>query len=249
MIDKVLIPIVLTVMKMVGCLARKFTDRFIPNGGKGNYTMVSNSGGGTLVSAISEQRSTSVSSCMWLEDLAEIEWSTAGIIGALVVGVFSLQARSIKQRLMATEKNMEMETSELQLNDLTESFRSKSQLLEGTRAELKNLLADTVLEADRRQLLHQVQDSVILTEEEWRDFRDLFEHVHADFLVRLKERVPYLTGTEIWFLSLRRLGFSDNEMASMLGISTKAIGTLQSRLLSKIVLEDGQTLEDFIAAI
>lgn len=177
--------------------------------------------------------------------------SLGGIIAALLFGIFQLRSHNQQQLLMAMKEKAEYELQEAEqrLNEFMETFRLKNKMLEQTRSELENLRTNTVSEPDRTKLLGRLQESVILTEKDWREFQDLFEQVHVGFFARLKERVPDPTQSEVRFLALKRLRLSNKEMASMLGVSVSTIRSLQSRLMPKISLQNEQTLEDFIAAV
>lgn len=184
-------------------------------------------------------------------NLLILSLSMAGIISAMLFGGFQLASRNEKQRLttMKEQAEMELREAELQLNDFMESFKTKSDLLEQTRTELEELKLNAVPEVEKEEFLEQLQSSVILTEQDWREFQDLFEKVHIGFFARLRDKIPGLTQSETRFLSLKRLRLSNKEMASMLGVSVSTIRSLQSRLMPKISLDEAQSLEDFVEIV
>lgn len=88
-----------------------------------------------------------------------------------------------------------------------------------------------------------LENVVIFTERQWREFTDLFESVHPGFFQRLNEKLPELTASEIRFFALSRMRLGNKEMASMLAISTDAVRQTRSRLKRKLALE--VSLEQF----
>ena len=98
-------------------------------------------------------------------------------------------------------------------------------------------------------IIFQLQQSTILTEEDWQNFKILFEQVHSGFLTQLKEKYPQLSPAEIRFLSLAKLNFSRKEMSSALGVSTQSIHTNWYRIRKKLDLSEAYTVDKLIEAI
>ena len=68
--------------------------------------------------------------------------------------------------------------------------------------------------------MNLLQNLKILTTEDWRKFRSLFEQYHPHFILNLVEHYPKLTGSELRLLVLIKIGFDTTEIANVLGIST-----------------------------
>jgi DNA-binding CsgD family transcriptional regulator len=98
-------------------------------------------------------------------------------------------------------------------------------------------------------LLEQLHQSVLLTDQGWEEFRQLFEQVHQGYLVRLKEKLPGLSPAEIRLMTLCKLHYTNKEMAAMLGVSTQAIRQLRSRLRRKLNLPEEIDIEELAAQI
>ncbi|MCU0394387.1 MAG: tetratricopeptide repeat protein [Chitinophagaceae bacterium] len=154
---------------------------------------------------------------------------------------------------MAFEKRMADEKLH-QLNHDLEQFtlrmKEKTLMLERFEQEL-NLLKQSgqaqASETDRA--MEQMLQASILTEEEWQQFRELFEKVHPGFLSRLRMRLPDLTPAETRLLVLTKLQLSSKEMAAMLGIGYEAIKKTRQRLRKKIDLPENGGLEDLLEMI
>ncbi|MBZ0100181.1 MAG: hypothetical protein K8F30_13945, partial [Taibaiella sp.] len=90
---------------------------------------------------------------------------------------------------------------------------------------------------------------VILTEEQWVDFRLLFETVHPGDINRANQKFDNLTPADLRFVLLTRLGLGNKEMATMLGVGPEAIRVARYRLLRKIRLPEGASLEETVLAV
>ena len=138
-----------------------------------------------------------------------------------------------------------------QLSDFTRSIHEKNELIEKFSEEIERLqaLPCSVEIPDSRENLVKLQQSTILTDEQWEDFRSLFEKVHTGYLLRLREKLPDLSPAETRFIALSKLKLSNKEMAGILGISTDAVRMNKHRLLKKLNLPDDGNLEQLIETI
>src|SRR5205085_12283299 len=98
-------------------------------------------------------------------------------------------------------------------------------------------------------LLRLLQNSVLLTDEHWRNFSRLFEKVHRGFFQRLKEKLPGLSPAETRFTALIKLQLSNKEMANMLGVGTEAMRQIRSRLKKKLNSEAEEGIEELVEKI
>ena len=173
-------------------------------------------------------------------------------MGLLVVGfglalyLYNSQRKRFLERQQLAQQQLSNQEEELlraseQLQLFTRSISEKNQLIE----ELQERLGS---QAPSEALL-QLQQSILLTDEQWDNFRLLFEQVHHGFLGRLREKLPQLTPAEVRFLVLAKLQFSNKEMASMLGVSSQNIRTIWYRLRKKNNLPDDYPLSELIERI
>ena len=93
-------------------------------------------------------------------------------------------------------------------------------------------------------------NSVLLTENDWSDFRKIFDKLHYGFLPRLKLRHPDLTEGEKRLAVLIKLRLSNKEMARMLGISPNSIVKSRYRLKKKLCPDtEDKSLEGYVKCI
>ncbi len=94
--------------------------------------------------------------------------------------------------------------------------------------------------------VQQLENAVILTDKDWRDFSETFEGVHPGFFVRLNEKFPGLTSAETRFMVLKRLQFSVKEMSVVLGVSAEAIRQMRYRIKKKLHLGKEDDLGELV---
>lgn len=170
------------------------------------------------------------------------------IIAALVFNRY--RVKKLRQMKLAETEKKETEEKLKQAEELLTAYlniiREKTSLLENMDIELQRLKEGSndapdlnSIAANRERLI----SSTILTGDDWRQFRTLFEQVHPGFLQRLREKFPDLSPAEMRLLILTRLNLSAREMANMLGISVDAIRKARYRLRKKLNLEEESNLE------
>lgn len=162
------------------------------------------------------------------------------------------KARECQQRKKAEE---ELKHAERVLADYTARLLQKNALIEKFRHDLqlveqKHPGRDThEAKGETAAYLQQLMQSIILTEDDWLEFRQLFDKVHTGYIYRLKERYPGLTETETRLLTLLRLRLSSHEMANMLGVGLDAIRKAKQRLRRKLHMEMEGNLEELVSTV
>ncbi|MBL7773815.1 MAG: tetratricopeptide repeat protein [Chitinophagaceae bacterium] len=160
--------------------------------------------------------------------------------------IFYIQRKRFQQkraidRLQLQQHEQELHLASEKLNAFANTISEKNRLLN----DLEMKLGDS----PKLEVLAQLKESTILTEEEWDRFRKLFELVHKGYMLRLKEKLPDLTQAETRFMVLAKLKFSNKEMAGALNISTQAIRTTWYRLRKKLNLPEEGSLEELVDTI
>ncbi|MDX2133560.1 MAG: hypothetical protein SFV52_02175 [Saprospiraceae bacterium] len=168
-----------------------------------------------------------------------------------------------RQRLVFEMKEKDMVFKQYQLQQAVELEKQKA-AQEHAIAVLKlqefanliieknkqiELLEQANQDNDYSDVIQKLQFNTILTEEQWRDFKLLFERAHPGFFTRLKEKLPGLSPAETRFVALSKLKLDNKEMASTLGISAHAVRTIGYRLRKKIALPDGESLDKVIEGL
>ena len=184
------------------------------------------------------------------------------VISLLLYNRAQLKNKSRQQQLITEKQSAEneLQTATQQLNAFTQSIREKNEFIEKASQEIERVNAELNLAKNEQpglaslpepdsNSLRLLQNSVLLTDEDWRNFTRLFEKVHRGFFQRLKEKLPGLSPAETRFTALIKLQLSNKEMASMLGVGTEAIRQTRSRLKKKLNSEDEEGIEELVEKI
>ncbi|RIV22415.1 hypothetical protein DYU11_15480 [Fibrisoma montanum] len=137
--------------------------------------------------------------------------------------------------------------AEQQLAFITQEARTRTEQL----AQLQQLREATAKSATDENLPHiaELMELAILTEADWERFRELFEQVYPNYLLRLRQKYTLLTPAETRIICLSRLALSTREMADMLGISADTIVKTRYRIRKKTNLPEGADLGEAFADV
>lgn len=124
----------------------------------------------------------------------------------------------------------ELEAARSELEIFTQHLREKSEMNEKLRSELERQSKS----GERSEYLEKLTKSTILTDEDWSQFRSIFEKVHPNFIETQKTQYPDLTQAELRYLVLEKLQLTTHEMANMLGVSDGTIRQTRMRMKRKI---------------
>lgn len=172
----------------------------------------------------------------------------AAIILLTIIGILFINRQRIRQKKLLAEKTVaekELDHAASQLESFRKSVQEKNNMLEQFATELEKIKQGQS-EQTETDLLTQLEQATILTDEQWEHFRTVFEKVHKGFFANLKKKIPDLTPSEVRFLALTKLKLSSKEMASMLGISTNAIRIYRHRLRKKLDLDKEDMIEELV---
>jgi tetratricopeptide (TPR) repeat protein len=167
------------------------------------------------------------------------------LVGLIALLVWSRQRLRIKQSALAFE--LEKTKLEERMQNYMQRVLEKNTLVEKLEQQLATMnLQDSDAEARRSAQLNELRQMKILTEEDWRTFRQHFEQVYRGFMDRLAQQHPDLTKGEKRMFVLVKLNLSTSEIADILGISADSVKKARYRLRKKLQLSDDQPLNDFI---
>lgn len=142
----------------------------------------------------------------------------------------------------------ELEQAKKELSNFTAVIKEKNELIQSVKSEL-GALEQLNYGEERIKNINELLNSSILTEDDWREFKLLFDRVYPGFFVRLQEKLPNLTQAEVRLISLMKLNMNQKDMAYMLGVGYDAIRKVKQRLNAKISGQDESTLEEIVESI
>ncbi len=158
-----------------------------------------------------------------------------------IISMLFINRQRLKQKKLAAE----FRTAEAELNEATAKLINFRQMAE-EKDELIAQFENTEKENSNAEARAQLEGAVLLTDEQWENFRRLFEKVHRGFFDRLNKKIPDLTATEQRFLALVKLKLSPKEMAAMLGVSPNTIRNYKYRLRKKLNVGEEFVIEDMV---
>jgi DNA-binding CsgD family transcriptional regulator len=172
------------------------------------------------------------------------------VIGFLVINRQKILHRQKQQKLEAEKDHFasELQTASQQLAEFTNSILEKNNLLEKYAAEIENhtLRGSKVPPEIREEAHDKLLQATILTDDQWKAFRQLFDKVHSGYLLRLHEKLPDLTPAETRYVVLSKLNLTSKDMAAMLGVRPDTIRLYRHRLRKKLSIEADNALEELI---
>lgn len=183
------------------------------------------------------------------------------IIVALVSGIiillfiyFSYRAHAKKeqhiQELKEEKLRDELEQRKQNLLEYTRQLTERSELAESLKTQLDALLEkNEVKESLRYKAIVKLSNAVILTDEDWINFKKQFENVYEGFFVKLRDTYPDLSTGDIRLAALLKLRLSQDEISRMMGISVDGVKKAGSRLKKKLNLEEGVSLKDWVEGL
>jgi DNA-binding NarL/FixJ family response regulator len=169
----------------------------------------------------------------------------------MIVGMSLLfvNRQKLKRKMAEEAAKNTRERAQQQIDSLTRSISEKNELIERVSAELEKRGKTSEIAGTEYDLLHEMKQAILLTDEQWETFKNDFEKVHKGYIIRLREKIPDITPAETRFFVLSKLRLSNKEMAGMLGISTQAIRVMKHRLMKKLQIEEDADLDKMIQSI
>lgn len=171
---------------------------------------------------------------------------------ACIIGLLWVNRQRMKRNKELQLSDLARETARQQLAfaqqelaGYTNKLKEKNELIDQFRQELDQLQQNGMQEnKERMENIHRLLNATILTEEDWRTFRDLYEKVYPGFFVRLREKMPDLSAADTRLIALTKLQLPPKDMAAMLGVSYDAIKKARQRLRKKINLPEEGSLDE-----
>lgn len=175
---------------------------------------------------------------------------------ALLGGVFYIGRLRIRQKKLRIEKTYSdnaLLDAKKSLQTYETQLKQRTQEIDGLQMQLKllefNPLDNSQDITDHKERISELQQSVILTDEDWQKFKDLFETVHPGYIHALKKQFPELSESECRFMTLSKLKLSNKEKAAILGIGLSGIRNYKYRIIKKLNLPSDTSVSDFADTI
>lgn len=176
----------------------------------------------------------------------------ASLLLVLIVGLLLINQQRIKlkHRQQIVEQRhalagLKIKASQQQLELFKKNIKEKTALL----LELQTKMNQQQSNEELQKLTQILLKHGILTNEDWINFKRLFEEIHPTFFITLKQKFPDISSAELRLASLTKLQLSSQEIASILGISPGSVYKSKQRLRNRFKLASNEEVEKFIAEI
>jgi tetratricopeptide (TPR) repeat protein len=147
-----------------------------------------------------------------------------------------------KHQVEIETKNSELSTISFQLVTKNEILLNVSKIVD------QHYDSNSINKAVYNDLNKTIKDG-LNTDKDWDQFKDMFEQVHHNFFLNIKNICPALTENELRFCAFLRINLLNKEIAQMLNSSNDAIKKTRYRIRKKLNLDSKTSLEDYIRNI
>lgn len=156
--------------------------------------------------------------------------------------LLTLRAQKMEDELHATEREMRA-----LLSTMFDKNKEIFELQEQVDLFEKNRNSRT--DSEKEAMLNDLQSFSLLTENDWIEFKRLFEKLNPGFFDFFQDQFPEITSAEIRLAALIKLNLSNLEMARTLAISPDSVRKTNLRLRKKLNIESLDDLTRFIKSI
>lgn len=155
------------------------------------------------------------------------------LLGLLILTIIGLVLVYLKN--IRTEKKRNENKKEL--IQLLKLLSNKNTLI----AQLQQEITLKKKDVDVNEML--LENSKILTESDWQQFKQRFKKVHPGFLTRLRRQFKDITESEERLALLIKCNLNSKEIANILGINPESVKKSRQRLRKKLRIDSKVSLE------
>lgn len=148
--------------------------------------------------------------------------------------VLKLELEKIKSEQKLSETNKTLSSYSTYLSEKNEQI----ELLNKELSKIRNSSSSSI--EKEKQQLQKLLDSHLMTDENWMNFKNAFQYEYPDYFKALIRDFPDLTESNLRIITLMKLGLSNQEISSLLGITIEAVKKSKQRLRKRF----GEKYED-----
>lgn len=179
------------------------------------------------------------------------------VISTIVVGasilIWQITKRRKREKELMQLKNQKMEEDlnnlEQEMNKVLNNLIQKNEKINELNKQINQVQSTSDKTEEMSALTAKLQSFTFLTDEDWVEFKRLFEKRHKNFFDYFEQEHPSVTTAEIRLAALIKLKLEKLEMSKALGISPESVSKTNLRLRKKLNIKDQKELQSFIHAI
>lgn len=145
----------------------------------------------------------------------------------------------------------ELQRSKAELKNVIKNLIEKNDVITKLNDELEIAHTETISKSDEEKsiITNRLQSFTLLTEEDWIEFKRLFEKCFPGFFDYFHKQFTDITNAEIRLAALIKLDLENLEMSKTLGISPDSVRKTNLRLRKKLGISEQKELIDLIHSI
>lgn len=171
------------------------------------------------------------------------------LIAAGVIVALMLNRRHIRARMLAMEKELQLEKTRRKVTATTLSIQEKDQLLDVLKNELSDMRRDGGIKEQNARQLESTIKSHLLEHDTEETFQDMFDTVNPDFTRRLRERCPGIADSYVNLACYILMELDNKKIARLMNIKPESVHQSRWRLRQRLHLAEGETLEDALRTL
>jgi Tfp pilus assembly protein PilF/DNA-binding CsgD family transcriptional regulator len=182
------------------------------------------------------------------------------IISSLTIATFIivlyqiLHRRKREREITVREKELLEEKrnqTEREMRKALSHLMEKNELIELLHSEINQFqkLQHNTHTSEKLDIKTKLQGFTLLTDDDWLEFKRLFEKLNPGFFEKITLHFPDLTNAEIRLITLIKLNLSNLEMSRALGISPDSVRKTSLRLRKKLEMDQHEELVKFILTL
>ncbi|WP_069660299.1 triple tyrosine motif-containing protein [Arcticibacter eurypsychrophilus] len=139
-------------------------------------------------------------------------------------------------------KNKELATTSMHLIQ-------NNKLISKIKEELAPLLKDEENGAEELKKAIRLLNEAEKSTADWEQFAIHFDHVHSNFISKLKARFPNLSSNDLKLCAYLKINLSSKEMAQLMSITIRAVEVSRYRLRKKLQISSDTNLFDYLLQV
>ncbi len=155
------------------------------------------------------------------------------------------QENEITQLKLENEENKNEHYAH-ELHQFMQLMKAKNDQIKELQLKLKDFPEQIEIESEFKAKIHHLYTTTILTDDDWKTFRTIFDQVHPKFIQNLSKHFPSTSSGDLKMGSMLKLNLSNAEISSIFGISPESVRKNKYRFRKKLDFKTDETLQDFI---
>jgi hypothetical protein len=164
-----------------------------------------------------------------------------------------MKEEDFKKSKMILELEREKFENELkfknqELSSLTLHMTQKNETFSKLKSQINKIIRQTPDQSMKENLvqLELMIQKGMNSSKEWEKFKEYFDDVHGNKLKRLKEHYPDLKTSSLKLCAYLKMGLSSKQISILMNTTSESVVKARYRLRTRLNLDKGQNLTDFL---